>query len=366
MKIVLSYIFIVLGLAALTLATSRPAMRYVWEHKYQGKYWWGEHVTGYGDLSQMAYLDNNRKFQTPKDYVFNRSADSSVPGNIDLYVYGDSYTEEVPGYVFSHVDSYTYATSNYSDLYYRLEGRRWKILVIEKTERNLRFDFRDNDIFNHLRKKEEHTSFDYREIAAHKKYAMLTLGIELDNLFNPKMNQSLEYLLFNMNFENGMRCLKADLNYQWFNRASGDVVISDDGSHLFLRETLVPRGTHSSYTPFPNDSVEHYVSRFNEIYDHYRREGFDEVYLSIIPCPVSVIQPEGYNNLIPALQQHPGMKMKLIDLYSKIYACGDPRRFYRAGDTHWNNTGMQAWLQLMNEMLSSESRKSAADTVANH
>src|ERR1019366_9750435 len=87
---------------------------------------------------------------------------------------------------------------------------------------------------------------------------------------------------------------KAALNYYLFNRASGDVVISNDRDFLFLNETVSGTDIGSSYITIPDTEITHLVDNFNIIYDHYLANGFKEVYLSIIPNSATIVQPEGY------------------------------------------------------------------------
>jgi hypothetical protein len=76
------------------------------------------------------------------------------------------------------------------------------------------------------------------------------------------------------------------------------------------------------------------------------------VYISIIPNPVTLLQPEHYNGLIPRLQKTGLLNgMKMIDIYDAYSKASDPGALYRVGDTHWNNNGMQVWLKTVNAEL---------------
>jgi hypothetical protein len=169
------------------------------------------------------------------------------------------------------------------------------------------------------------------------------------DLFNKNINQNLQCNLFNYDFIMPMFHWKAALNYYIFNRASGDVVISKDRNFLFYTETVSLTNVGSSYAAIPADHITAYVNNFNAIYDHYKAEGFDEVYLSMIPNSATINQPEGYNNLIPLIQKHPQLRMKLIDIYNAFKTI--PGDFYYHGDTHWNPKGKQLWIDIVNDTL---------------
>ena len=142
---------------------------------------------------------------------------------------------------------------------------------------------------------------------------------------------------------------KAALNYYVFNRASGDVVISNDRKFLFYKETVSKTDVGSSYFPVTAGDAANIVDVMNNIYEHYRAGGFAEVYVSIIPNSPTIMQPEGYNNLIPMVQNDPRLKMKVIDIYTVFKNSKDV--YYLPGDTHWNHNGKQRWLDLVNEQV---------------
>ena len=139
------------------------------------------------------------------------------------------------------------------------------------------------------------------------------------------------------------------INYYLFSRADGSVVISNDRNYLFFTETVVKDRNSGSYCPVGMDEIDGIVSNLNTIYDHYKAGGFNEVYLSIIPNPVTILQHTGYNNLIPLIQNHPKLKMKCIDSYSVFMNI--PGDYYLRGDTHWNKNGKQTWIDLVNKTL---------------
>jgi hypothetical protein len=237
----------------------------------------------------------------------------------------------LPDTAFAGVYRYTFGRRDYTDINYTLDPRRRNVLVIENAERFIRLVPTPQPVFQHIK----------RAVA----------GFRFD-LFNPAINQNLEFNLFSYNFVTPIRKLKADLTYRCFVRASGDARVSDDGDYLFLASTVSSRGALSSYSPIGPAELSTLESDMDTIYRHYRREGFDEVYFSFIPNPATILQPGGYNGLIPALQAYARTRgIPCIDVYTPFLAAARPADLYRRGDTHWNDKGMHVWLDLVNARL---------------
>ncbi|MCW3121601.1 MAG: hypothetical protein JWQ38_1093 [Flavipsychrobacter sp.] len=343
MKTIASWLFIVLGIGVLISGTSRNVMAYVSKAKQHSAGWWGEHQCNCGDLTNMSYLDDIDVFHTPKDYQFKKPIDNVRNKQTDLYLYGDSYVEDVPSFVFAGIHAFHAGRAQYTDLLYTLDRTKKNVLIIERSERYIRSEYRNLELFNHLKQKD---TADPKQVLA---AGNTENGGVLAGMFNKNLNQNLEYLLFNMNIVNRPRNMKADMNYYLFNRGSGNAVIADAGNHLFLKETVDATGGHSSYSFVNDEIVDGYARNLHDIYTHYRLEGFDEVYFSFIPNPASLIQPANYNRMLPKLQSR--MPEHVIDMYTTFKNHGNPKQFYRAGDTHWNDRGMQLWLTMVNEKL---------------
>lgn len=356
MRKVLSYLFILIGLGLLVLSTSDVLMGRVMRWRYTRPGWLGVHQAGEaGDLVTMAYLDKEPRFFAPYDLQFTKAPDTGRR-NIDLYVWGDSYVMHVPDSAWSHLHAYHFGRRDYHDLEYRLDHRQKNILIIENGERFIRLYLRHFDIFNHLRS--EGAGGVTAAVAKAGEMRTAGIGLKASLFFNPSINQNLEFNLFSYNFFNPVRLCKAEMTYRLFGRASGDVALSEDGQRLFLKQTVLPHNPMSCYEPIAGSELSRIDGTIDSIYTHYRKEGFDEVYFSFIPNPASLLQPAYYNGLLPVLQQHALQKgIPVIDVYTPFAAMPDPSRLYRQGDTHWNNEGLQVWVQLVNKELNRLSRQ---------
>ncbi|MGZ3872636.1 MAG: hypothetical protein ACXVJD_06945 [Mucilaginibacter sp.] len=95
----------------------------------------------------------------------------------------------------------------------------------------------------------------------------------------------------------------------------------------------------------------------NIAYEHYRQLGFDDVYLSIIPNPTTILYPRyhdlNYNNLIPRIENDPALKLKIFDIYELFKKSPEKDKLYQHSDTHWTRFGSMVWLNEFNRQMSS-------------
>ncbi|HVK49540.1 MAG TPA: hypothetical protein VM488_16880, partial [Pseudobacter sp.] len=144
----------------------------------------------------------------------------------------------------------------------------------------------------------------------------------------------------------------ASKTFRWFHRVSGDVVLSQDGKFLFYRPTVDPKNEQSSYSPVSGKLLEELGGNLDSLYRYYRKAGFDEVIFSLIPNPVTILQPQGYNQVIPVLQEKMRAKaIPYVDAYADFMHQADPASLYRKDDTHWSTEGCHQWLALLNRQL---------------
>jgi len=299
----------------------------------------------------MSYLDAVTRFNQPSPRGGFKHPSFSGERKTVLYMDGDSFTWHLHDSDFTSLDSFCYFQRNHG-LKYHLDTTKRNVLVIEVSERYLQSYFSGLQMFNEV----VDTSAGKKNISSLNMhtgsgthYASLIPSFSIGDLFNKYINQNLQFNLFNYNFAMPMFESKAALNYYVFNRASGDVVISDDRKFLFLKETVSKTDMGSTYYPVTAGHAARIVDVLNGIYDHYKAAGFAEVYFSAIPNSATIMQPEGYNKLIPMIQNDARLRMKIIDIYTPFKNGGDI--YYLPGDTHWNHKGKQLWLDIVNEQV---------------
>lgn len=351
MKKVLSYFFILFGIGLMAASTHKGLMGRISAYRTDLKGPLGEHNSPAGDLVRMSYLDNVPKYFEKRSYAFKKNPDS-VPRNIDLYFLGDSYTMSIPDSAYAHINKFAFGRRGFFNLTYdKLDSSKRNILLVEITERFVRTWFEQPKIFSCVVRKSD-------AVVSGKPPGLMSRI--LDRFFNEKINQNLEYNMFNYNFINWIRQMKAEMNYSLFHRVSGDVALSDDGEYVFIRQTVELSDKQSSYKKIEKEELLNIVKTIDTAYRHYKNEGFQEIYFSFIPNSATILQPQNYNELIPALEKELSKAgIPFIPIYDQFKSHPSPATLFRVGDTHWNNNGCQMWLQAVNQTLIKESKQHA-------
>jgi hypothetical protein len=303
----------------------------------------------YGDLFGMSCLP---AFQISRDRnsVVNRVRCASER-SIDLYALCDSY---VWSYVesdslFCGVNKFEYATINERNrIEVDLDTSKTNILLIEMAERNVRPTLHDDYISSFLGlrhskagenlKPADHFAFD-------------------DILFHKDINRNIEAIFWETSIFTPIKTFKSKVNYRLFNRIDEQVVISDSERYLFYKPTTDTTSYVSSFQSITSAEFEGMIEKLNNGYAYYRKLGFDEVYLSIIPNPVTILEPGHrnlrHNQLIQQIEGSEKLKMPVVDIYSDFK--NSPLELYYRSDTHWNMTGAILWLNKFNQLLAKHS-----------
>ena len=171
-------------------------------------------------------------------------------------------------------------------------------------------------------------------------------------MFNNYVNANLEFFLFDSRIFTPFKELKSFINYTFFHRTNTDVFLSKNSKYLIYSPTK-----SSIQHKVTDGEIAKTINTLNEIYNFYKNKGFDEVYFSIIPNPVSIIKPDSrdYNNLIPLIQNDQNLKMQMIDIYS-LFKHTNYNIYYHS-DTHWNKNGFQLWANEFNRTINESKNK---------
>lgn len=220
------------------------------------------------------------------------------------------------------------------------------ILIFETTERFCRERFGDISHFvENKRKREDTTTMD-----------------KLKKVFSFNAEDNLQSILFFDPISLFLREQKAAINQQWFGRIDENVYISSNSKHLYIKETIDTTEITSSFKYLSDAEVNAMVSNLNALFDLAKKEGYNEVYLSIPPNKVSVMDPdfEGlqYNQLIVRVEQHPALSMPVIPVISWITADD-----YYISDTHWNRKGIEKWMRLVNQIIENQTTQPATPVL---
>ena len=344
MKRIIAYIVLFIAIALYAISCSNLLSEKYTDFRYNGNILFSYDKQRYGDLFGISFLPGY-KYESTKEPAYVSKQKFNIPKIVDLYMINDSY-----------LGFHLALDSNFSDmskLVHKdlfdtvaiktvLDTGKVNILLFEVSERYFRY-FSDSitlmkqvEVLKDqglLQKKTEET--------IQEKQSGIFSDI-VSYIFNPQTNQNLEFNTFDYHFITPIRELKAQLNYKLFNRTSKEVVVSDH--NLYFAETIDTTLKSSSFNPLPDEEVDRTIAYLNASYKYYKRLGFDEVYFTIVPNPVSILCPERskYNNLIPKITHNPDLKMPMIDVFDIFMK--SPTPVYYRSDTHWNEDGFTIWL----------------------
>jgi hypothetical protein len=345
MKRILAYIALFVAIVLYAISCSNNLSEQFTDARYKGPLIFSYDKFRYGDLYGISFLPEY-KFEMAKEPSYVKKQKYKIPSIIDLYMINDSYL----GF---HMDTDTnfygvrkvlnkewFDTVKMETV---LDTTKTNVLLFEASERYFRFVadsfylknqvqvFKDPGLLKKkTRKEEEKKPGFWSDVFSY--------------LFNPQTNFNLEFNAFDYHFITPLRELKAQLNYKLFNRISKEVVVSNHNQHLYLAETIDTAHNLSSFNPLPDEEAKKIVSSMNAAYKFYKAQGFDEVYFTVVPNPVSVLCPDQskYNHLIPRITHDSSLQMPVIDLFD-IYM-KTPTSVYYHSDTHWNTDGFTIWL----------------------
>lgn len=298
-----------------------------------------------GDLYHLSYLPQFKE----KLPICNSMKGVKKEQNVNLYIIGDSFTEE------QRVSKKDIIAANYTNIHWsketdiQLDTTQKNILILETVERTFKEHFsHEVDNFNLGKINQENT-----ERKSWKRRLKEKIDRSIAFIFpkSESIEQRFEASLFSYDFFLKFRELKANLNNIFFDRIEKKVILSKDKNNIFFSEESSPTDSHSAFYPFNDKEKAVLVNNINNTQKKYLSEGFDEVYLSIIPNKVSILSQDlgNYNHLIERIQADSSLNTPIIDTYSEFIQ--NPSKYYLKSDSHWTCEGRDLWLKKVNKIL---------------
>ena len=301
----------------------------------------------YGDLYRLSNLAQFKQATEtcPKKFAGNRSKNNAA-----LYIIGDSFTEK------ERINADDFNTTDYLRIHWNdslnisLDTTKRNILVLQTVERHFREHFAV-PVHQFKIGNGRPSASAPQEV---KEVQVSDFFLELYNEAEQTLKESEESLtsfLFSGDVFLRFKEWKAAINLNWFGRHNDQIAISPDKQNiLFCWDTDSTRIT-SSFKYLPDNELKKLIQQVNQTNDYYKNQGFDDVYLSIIPNKTSIVAPNmgEYNHLVERVQQHPLLKTPFIDSWTPFSQ--HPQAIYSLSDTHWNCTGQAMWLEKMNEVI---------------
>lgn len=303
-----------------------------------------------GDLYGMSFL---KEYKEPMRYHLH-IRNTVQQRSVRLFVFCDSYVDDrIKKNNFDAVDSIKFLRYwNPSTFVHftHLDSTKRNIVVIEMSERHVRILGKTgaSQLFWMLDKDTIDTK---TQTATATEEPMTWWQAFQKNTFNPNINSNLELNLFEYALFNPIKELKAKFNYKYFNRINENVYVDEAHKHLYYTPTLSTTEDQGAFKPLADDEIASIVTMLNTVYRRYKQVGFEEVYFSIIPNPVSCINPsmKTYNNLITRIYATDSLVLPIIDVFKPFKQ--NPKLFYHRSDTHWNNEGLQHWTDMLNARI---------------
>jgi hypothetical protein len=299
----------------------------------------------YGDLYGLCYLPQF-KLRLEPFRTYNVSTTRSATGRV-LYLIGDSFlADKTLTYAFDQFDNVVFLDRRFPFGPIHLDSTRQNYLLLEFAERNLN---------NYSQESTSEVKWTMDDLKARRNFQsnitpqpagtaeVPTLAERINKIiFNKDLSRNLELLLFDDRMFTPVKELKASLNYQLFGRVAKEVAVSTDEHRLLLNITVDTADIHSSFRPKTQTDIDSITSHLTSAEKYYRSIGFKQVFLSIIPNPVSIYDNKRmpYNHLLERVEKQstvPAMSVMNVFRYNN-------RNLYYRSDAHWNPAGFELWV----------------------
>ena len=293
----------------------------------------------FGDLYRLSALSQFKVAQPvclPTEQAGPLSKRSSDTASAQLYLIGDSFSEP------QRLAESDFRVSHYQRVAWdnqqriQLDPTKRNVLLLESVERHFREHF---------------AKYVTEFVVAKDTLQSPTIRPSLLQRINLEFHRTdveerLESTLFSRDWAFWFKELKSALTLNWFNRVNASVSLSRNHQHLFLHSDMdSTKVLNSSFSTLTDREVNTLVDSVNAVATRYKRLGFNEVYLSLIPNKASILETErtGYNHLVERIQENPRLTVPTITIYSQYkHSALSP---YLKSDTHWNCEGRAIWLE---------------------
>ncbi len=351
MKRILFSILAILFLALLVISSNKPWMEAIADYRFYSPWdWLGPHK--HGDLYNLCFIQDYKEPIT--EPVFKKY--NTEKKNTDLYILHDSYLQYILNTNnFRGIDSLQQIDYRNRPATKVLNPARASVLIIETAQRYARWRLQNPLYYINALVIAKQIPGRQEEAQYIQEDTSNWITSLLAKRFNPNINSNLEFNLFDYAAFSPVRGWKSGLNYGLFNKLNKQIVISKDRKYLLLEETVDTLLNTGIYTPLPEAELDSMVAHMALIRNHFLGCGFKEVYYSIIPNTITVLdsnyfpQREGNGLIYKIKAKAESRQIPYIDIYSLFLK--NPDKMYKHGDSHWTDAGKQIWIDQVNETL---------------
>ncbi len=286
----------------------------------------------FGDLYRLSNLAQFKEKITNLRPPNNPTA---TVKNQAIYIIGDSFTES--NWILQNdfgVDTLVHVPW-YKTQAISLDTSQFNILIIESVERHCREHFAQsvqNIRFHNYKNPEKSLMADIEKALETFEETMESMWLSNDLLLWFKES-------------------KSKLNEVLFDRISDKVSVSNNKQHLLLRLDIDSTLNSSCFSKLPDSEIDSMISVVNLASRYYKKQGFDAVFVSVIPNKSSIVAVQDgiYNRLIERFETNPKLKVPIISVWRDFNR--NPNGVYLKGDSHWNSTGRNIWVKRVNDLI---------------
>ena len=289
----------------------------------------------YGDLYRLSNLAQFKEKVIDKKPKINTDLVQSNHKTTALYIIGDSFTEAnwINKNDFA-IDSFVHVPW-YKTQALGLDTSQYNVLILESVERHFR---------EHFGKPVQNIRLDNYQNAEIEPMADIEKALGA-------VEEALESLWLSGDWCLVFKEAKAKLNYKFFDRINDKVSISKNKKNLLFRLDTDSTLVNSCFNKILDSEIDSLVQVINQTSEYYKANGFDAVYLSVIPNKTSIVAANDgpYNHLVERIQTHPKLTVPVINVWADFNK--QSNKTYLKGDSHWNSIGRNIWLQKAKDLI---------------
>ncbi|MEZ0610972.1 hypothetical protein ACAW74_20840 [Fibrella sp. WM1] len=314
-----------------------------WERALARRGWIADQYQ-FGDLYNMT---NVARFKEQGFHVTDQLDSADLPdikqAGVHLYTIGDSFTDIDTSFYPAEKNVHVWIGNGRQTI--KLDSTKRNILVIQIIERVLQERFLDQSWQLYT----TNALVDSSRVKPPVAKPTSWVSNLLNTRFGSDLNSRLEFMLFNNKLALKAKECKAGFMLDWFDRTSG-ARLSANKQHAFYDSEVDTTKVLSSFRHIKEQDINAVVKRLNYVTAYYRKLGFQEVYLTLIPNKSTVLAPTlgVYNHQIERIERHPDLQPTVI---STINTIRQHPNWYHLGDGHWTREGRRYWMGIVNNLV---------------
>ncbi len=344
-KIVIG-LFLVLAWFALAIGASKPLYYTLLRQNLLNE------NERYGDMYRFSNLPQFKQLQTGCKRPFD-GVDSSKKQNVALYSIGDSFLEEW------RINSNDFPYKFYKNIHWHdeniqtiLDSNKTNILLLQCAERHARERFGKVPLNYKIVKSYESEPWLPRS-RLQRLSDLITENWKAlkEFVFTPETADHLEHVFFSADWLLPLKESKASLTLNLFDRVNTSASLSKDKKHIFYYKDTDTTLVNSCYSRLEDKELDSMVANVDSTIKAYKKLGFQQVIVSIIPSKASILAPTDgvYNHLIERFETKAEGKFPIVNVYKEYTQ--NRANVFAINDTHWTCFGKNIWVNNTTDLI---------------